>query len=352
MKKVFLLYLLVLFSCSAPVEQNEEKPEKYLFTVTMTCSEAEDIGSYSAILSGSYSIQDDGPWTEPYGMYGFLFSENENPSFDNSTAVYVEDPNYPSLSPLPHQLPLMGSFSERVFFKPGIKYYYRSFLSIKAPTDGVIRYEDGRIVYLSSTHQITTPTPADVADLGLKTIWSTKNIGAASPVDSGDKFAFGETVPKTEFTWENYQWREALMNGTITPGAIEDIMDDFVRSKGQGWRLPTEEDILEIGRYCELYNVPQYYGVQSVLVRRNGKEFLLTPCWLDSQITVRNTTTYDPDDPRNPPIQGKEYSARYFYWSYKYYTYEGKEPYPTFSDALIYLGFPIRLVRDWDYVDN
>ena len=43
-------------------------------------------------------------------------------------------------------------------------------------------------------------------DLGLQsgTLWATTNIGAEDPADVGDYFAYGEIVPKSTYSWENY----------------------------------------------------------------------------------------------------------------------------------------------------
>ena len=44
----------------------------------------------------------------------------------------------------------------------------------------------------------------DYVDLGLPsgTLWATCNIGAASPEEYGDYFAWGETEPKATYNWE------------------------------------------------------------------------------------------------------------------------------------------------------
>ncbi len=46
------------------------------------------------------------------------------------------------------------------------------------------------------------PTPTvtlEAVDLGLKVIWADRNLGADSPSDFGDYFAWGETDTKTSF---------------------------------------------------------------------------------------------------------------------------------------------------------
>ncbi|MBR5053872.1 MAG: hypothetical protein IKW91_11695, partial [Bacteroidaceae bacterium] len=48
----------------------------------------------------------------------------------------------------------------------------------------------------------------EYVDLGLPsgTLWATCNIGAESPEDYGDYFAWGETEPKTSFGWSTYSF--------------------------------------------------------------------------------------------------------------------------------------------------
>ena len=44
------------------------------------------------------------------------------------------------------------------------------------------------------------------------TLWATCNIGANSPEEYGDYFAWGETAPKDDYNWSNYKW----CNGSAT----------------------------------------------------------------------------------------------------------------------------------------
>ena len=48
----------------------------------------------------------------------------------------------------------------------------------------------------------------ECVDLGLSVKWATCNVGADSPEDYGDYFAWGETSTKSEFTYETYRWTE------------------------------------------------------------------------------------------------------------------------------------------------
>ena len=42
----------------------------------------------------------------------------------------------------------------------------------------------------------------DWVDLGLSVKWATKNVGASSPSDYGDYFAWGETQTKSTYDWD------------------------------------------------------------------------------------------------------------------------------------------------------
>ncbi|MBO7577208.1 MAG: hypothetical protein J6T03_07060 [Bacteroidales bacterium] len=48
----------------------------------------------------------------------------------------------------------------------------------------------------------------DWVDLGLPSglLWATRNVGATSPGDYGDYFAWGETTPKSSSEWSNYRY--------------------------------------------------------------------------------------------------------------------------------------------------
>ena len=57
----------------------------------------------------------------------------------------------------------------------------------------------------------------EYVDLGLPsgTLWATCNVGANSPEQYGDYFAWGETAPKEVYTWTTYKWCNGT-NNTLT----------------------------------------------------------------------------------------------------------------------------------------
>ncbi len=84
-------------------------------------------------------------------------------------------------------------------------------------------------------------------DLGLSVKWATYNIGASSPSDYGNYYAWGETKPKSEYTWDNYVGPRPDFIDTNTLCISGDPTYDAARVNwGRKWRLPTEEEMQEL----------------------------------------------------------------------------------------------------------
>jgi|GEM_PF-704072 ribosomal protein L7/L12 len=124
----------------------------------------------------------------------------------------------------------------------------------------------------------TTAQAQDYVDLGLPsgTKWATCNLGASKPSDYGDYYAWGETEPKTEYTWTNYKWMQTgqhnwkhITKYTFADGKTEGIWydsdgtfigdgkttleaaDDAATQKlGSPWRMPTFDEIKELVDNC------------------------------------------------------------------------------------------------------
>ena len=109
------------------------------------------------------------------------------------------------------------------------------------------------------------PTPTvtlEAVDLGLKVIWADRNLGADSPSDFGDYFAWGETATKTSFDWSNYKWANGSKssltkyNTRSECGSVDNKTrllkeDDAASAATKGvWRMPTREDLEELLSSC------------------------------------------------------------------------------------------------------
>ena len=98
-------------------------------------------------------------------------------------------------------------------------------------------------------------------DLGLSVCWADCNVGAKFPEDYGDCYAWGETEMKNEYTEDNYLFLELIDNDNIYEPddyqycnighEISGSKYDVAREKwGDGWRMPTEDEILELIYDC------------------------------------------------------------------------------------------------------
>ena len=101
-------------------------------------------------------------------------------------------------------------------------------------------------------------------DLGLPsgTLWATCNIGANSPEEYGDYFAWGETEGyndgKTDFSWSTYKWCNGSYDsltkyntrsiyGTVDNKTELDLKDDAAYVNwGPDWRIPSIEQFQEL----------------------------------------------------------------------------------------------------------
>ena len=86
----------------------------------------------------------------------------------------------------------------------------------------------------------------DWVDLGLSVKWATCNVGATSPEEYGDCFAWGETSPKTEYTEEN-----SLTYGKQMSDIAGNAQYDAARANwGGNWRMPTKAEMQELEDKC------------------------------------------------------------------------------------------------------
>ena len=86
----------------------------------------------------------------------------------------------------------------------------------------------------------------EYVDLGLSVKWATCNVGASSPEDYGNYYAWGETTTKSDYSSSNSK----------TYGkSINDIKGNFQydaarASWGGDWRMPTKEEMQELIDKC------------------------------------------------------------------------------------------------------
>ena len=135
--------------------------------------------------------------------------------------------------------------------------------SIKAGIATITANYEGK----TATCEITVSEPVyEYVDLGLSVNWATCNVGASSPEEYGDYFAWGETETKSEYTWATYKYCKGSEN-TLTKycddsnygnnGFEDNIItllpeDDVAHVKWGGkWRMPTEAEFNELIYSCD-----------------------------------------------------------------------------------------------------
>lgn len=84
-------------------------------------------------------------------------------------------------------------------------------------------------------------------DLGLSVRWATCNVGASSPSDYGDYYAWGETKTKSSYTEGNSKTYNVVMPDI----SGEPKYDAATANWGEGWRMPTDEELEELIGKCD-----------------------------------------------------------------------------------------------------
>lgn len=101
----------------------------------------------------------------------------------------------------------------------------------------------------------------DWVDLGLPSglLWATRNVGADSPEDYGDYFAWGETSPKSVYDWSTYRYcngdydqltkycsRSSYGYNGFTDNLTTLQLGDDAATANYGDRTPTKEEWQEL----------------------------------------------------------------------------------------------------------
>lgn len=131
----------------------------------------------------------------------------------------------------------------------------------------------------------------DWVDLGLPsgTRWATCNVGADNSEDYGDYFAWGETVPKENYSLSTYLYSNGsnsltkycnissfgYMGFTDTLITLEAIDDVATANWGFGWRMPTHEEMLELKNNCTVTWTTQNGVKGRLFTGQNGNSIFL-----------------------------------------------------------------------------
>ncbi|MCQ2342397.1 MAG: hypothetical protein MJZ75_02740 [Paludibacteraceae bacterium] len=128
-------------------------------------------------------------------------------------------------------------------------------------------------------------------DLGLSVKWANMNVGATTPECYGDYFAWGETSPKTTYSWSTYKYCQGSSTtmtkycknssyGTVDKKTVLDPEDDAAHVNwGGNWRMPTKAEQYELIKNCTWTWTSNYNstGVKGYIVKstKNGNSIFL-----------------------------------------------------------------------------
>jgi hypothetical protein len=214
--------------------------EKHSFTTqeiklpTVKTLSVTDIEINSASVSGYVESYNDGS----IGECGIVYGVNQNPSLEDSVVVHGKT---------------IGNFNCTLTgLQSGITYYVRAYATGQKGTS----YGEE----LSFTTKTEPNHP--YVDLGLSVKWATYNIGASSPEEYGDYFAWGETEPKDVYDWSTYKWCNGSQNtltkyctkreyGVVDNKTALELEDDAAHVNWGGeWRMPTKAELEELRTKC------------------------------------------------------------------------------------------------------
>ena len=183
-------------------------------------------------------------------------------------------------------------------------------------------------VYIeSSGSSDNTETPGmenghELVDLGLSVKWATCNVGANSPEEYGDYFAWGEVEPKTTYDFSTYKYCDGTLNtftkycsksdygkdGFTDNKTVLDLEDDAATANWGGtWRMPTTAEQQELINNCTWTWTTQNGVNGCKVIGPNGNSIFLPAAGLMSEGTLFNaastglywSSSLDTDYPHN-----------------------------------------------------
>lgn len=204
---------------------------------SITTSAVTQIMDTSAIAGGNVTSDGGMSVTER----GVVYSTSQNPTTSNSKVTSGSG---------------TGSFSVNLTnLAKGTTYYVRAYATNEKGTA-----YGNQVVFTAL--EVPIENGHEYVDLGLSVKWATCNVGASSPEDYGDYFAWGETEPKEVYDWSTYKWCNGSSSsltkycisssyGTVDNKTTLELSDDAAAVNwGGNWRMPTDSELTELRENC------------------------------------------------------------------------------------------------------
>lgn len=148
----------------------------------------------------------------------------------------------------------------------------------------------------------------NAVDLGLSVKWADRNVGASSPEDYGDYFAWGETEPKEVYNRSTYKWCKGSIKSQTkyctdpyygnndfwdNKTTLDPDDDAATANWGSGWRMPTIVELGELTHKCTWVRTTQngVYGCK--VTGPNGNSIFLPASGYRSKSDLTDVGPYE-----------------------------------------------------------
>ena len=172
-------------------------------------------------------------------LYGTLSSTN--PLTDEITVGFVVGDSAQIIKgnerfDLHKTVTLSGSYNLSVDVYNNVGYWYRAYVD----TGDTIFYGKARHYGL------------EIVDLGLSsgTKWANMNVGANSPEEFGDYYAWGETTTKEDYSEETYLFSPTNLNIGNGFDIAGTMLDAAHVNMGNAWQMPSKAQLVELRDEC------------------------------------------------------------------------------------------------------
>lgn len=217
---------------------------------------------------------------------GVCYSTTENPTIENSKKVV--DGGFGGFTVVLSGLQLVTKYYVRAYAqnKKGVSYGEQINFETKDFKENGYRY----------------------VDLGLSVKWATCNVGATTPEEYGDDFAWGEIKPKEIYDWKSYKYGKGESsltkyctknsygyNGFTDNKTVLDPSDDAATVNwGGAWRMPTYAEWTELRKKCT-WTWTRQNGVNGYKVVGPNENSIFLPnvfYWSSSLYTISPCRAY------------------------------------------------------------
>ena len=197
-----------------------------------------------------------------------------------------------------------------------------------------IQFPSVNVDYVDFSEKAPDPivSAGAVVDLGLSVYWCSCNVGAESPEEYGDYYAWGETKPKSSYTVENYSYynNDTKVYTDIGENISGTEYDAATVNLGSDWRMPTNDEFQELLDKCT-WEWTQINGINGYKVTaENGNSIFIPAAGWDARYGVNEWTYYTISN-------GTQNTSNYCY------SQSTNKPRIRLSEKKYY-GFPIRPV--------